>query len=294
MKKNTIITTDLDFTFKKKANDNSFNLSKKRRETNLPVQTDILKSQFNNLTLANQKIALNQTFESFKQNPENYIDSILFRSLYTDEKVIHLKDILKIIRDKANHDVSSDGLAFYKIKLASGDEFLIARNIINAKSLFGDENFKANYNLAFNKPFEANTYKSNLLSGLQIAILDDLDESNQSSTLQYEQILDFRFLTCLFFGMWFHIELVDCKCYPTSLKDWIAYNSGITKNCLDSNCIVDLMKNPQNYDPLVHFDCQDENLSYTFNLINQLGNYNTLTLELNKVDGMKSIKIKSK
>jgi len=245
-------------------------------------------------TRVNEQVKeINTTLQAFRENPENYIDSILFRSVYTDEKKIKLSNILKIIREKANHDVSSDGMAKYFIKLASGDVIVVSRNTINAKNLFSNENFKANYRHAFQKSFPINTYKSNLFSGLQLVIVDDLQEVGKT-TLEYGQILDFRFLTCLFFGLWFHIELEHCKCYPPSLKDWIAYSSGITKNCLNPECVVDLMNNPQDYDPLIHFDCTDQSLSYTFNMINQLGKYNTITLEMNRSDGIKAIQIKNK
>lgn len=225
------------------------------------------------------------------QYPSNYVESIAFRSVYQEKKILNLSVILNVIEQKANRNVSADGMAIYDIKLASGDDIKISRRVNNAASLFSTQYFLKNYQNAFKSEFPSSkNYKSKLFPGLELTVVNDLTKSD-NSTLSMDELLDFRFLVCLFFGLWFHVELEDCYCYPTSIRDWVAYNSGISKNCINSTCKSYLEQNKEEFDPMVHFDCEDRDLNYVFTMINQMGSNNKITLDLRQNDQVKKIEL---
>jgi hypothetical protein len=233
----------------------------------------------------------NKIEKLMSQYPSNYIESVAFRSIYQEKKEIKLSVILSVIEQRANRNVASDGMAIYDIKLASGDDITISRRVNNVASLFSTQHFLKNYQNAFKNSFPtAKIYKSRLFPGLELSVVNDLVKSD-NSTLSMDELLDFRFLVCLFFGIYFHVELEDCYCYPTSIRDWVAFNSGISKNCINGRCKSYLEQNKEEFDPMVHFDCGDKDLNYAFTMINQLGNNNKITLDLHQNDHVKNLEL---
>ncbi len=248
------------------------------------------------LKMSNQeeKNDANKINEIASKYPSNYIESIAFRSIYQEHKSLNLSEILNVIREKANRNVSADAMAVYEIKLASGDDITISRRVNDAASLFSDQYFLKNYQTAFKKQFQAKKYKSKLFSGLELSVENDLRLTTEQ-TITLDELLDFKFLVCFFFGLWFHIELEECFCYPTSLRDWVAYSAGVTKNCIDSKCISHLELNKEEFDPMVHYDCGDKQLNIAFTMLNQLGNNNKIILNLRQGgNDIKSLSLEKK
>ncbi len=229
--------------------------------------------------------------ELLNKYPSNYIESIAFKSIYEELKEIKLSEILNVIELKANRNVSSDGMAIYEIKLGSEKNISISRRVTNAASLFSSQYFLKNYQTAFKNPFpQQKTYKSKLFPGLELTVINDLVESAET-TISLDELLDFKFIVCLFFGIYFHIEMDDCICYPTSLRDWVAYGAGITKNCINLDCKNRLQQYEEEFDPMIHFDCGNMSLNYVFTMINQIGNQNKITLDLKQNDQVKQIQV---
>ena len=77
--------------------------------------------------------------------------------------------------------------------------------------------------------------------------------------------------------MLYYIKLDECKCYPNSYRDLIAYNANIPMNFISAECRQLIEQNPQTYDPFVHGQCTNNfNLIYT--IVNSLGNNNEITI----------------
>jgi hypothetical protein len=218
-----------------------------------------------------------------KNPPVNHaalLNSNVYRPVYMEEKQLNLASVLEQISNRANATTTPEGLSSYKIYLSNGKSISLTKNVSDVKSMFSSTNFLANYFLAFGNNFTSEELISNIFPDLKIKITSSFLANNNSPSISFDEISDFRFLTCLFFGIWFHIELKDCACYPSTIEDWIRHSHGLTKNCYNINCTQLISNKPQLFDPLVHTDCGDIKLiNYVFNTLNIIGKNNRIIID---------------
>ena len=256
-----------------------------------------LQSEKKSPTAKTNKITYRETFRDLSDNinkdPAKYLDSLSFRPIYKEKKKVNLSTLLEQITIRANHEVTPENLALYNITLFNGTQITFLKNVQNASALFSPVHFLANYLFAFEKPFKRKEYRSIIFPGLKISVNVDL-VYNKTPSISADEVSSFRFLTCIFFGLFFHIKIEDCICYPTSYEDWVIFNSGISKNCVSLECKQLLSFHPHLFDPSFHSKCSNNDINYSFAAINILGNNNSITIKTQQhIHKIEKKKIKS-
>ena len=140
--------------------------------------------------------------------------------------------------------------------------------------------FSSNFKMAFKKPLDEITFEHVFFYNVKLRVEFDVSLQDNQPSIFYSEINDFKFLTCALFSFMFNININECVCYPTSYNDWIAINTGLSKNCYSIECKQRLMNNPTLFDPLVHFDCSDNKASnFVFSFLNIFSSGN-LTIQI--------------
>lgn len=199
----------------------------------------------------------------YKQNT-NYTSDIpivnLKRSIVDTNLKLNIKSFLTIelsyLIDKMSNlefNLNNNGFTEIIFKTYSNKEIKFILPINNIKKFFTSSTFNPNFYIAFQQEFPQKT-TSSLFFGLKIDITNNLP-FNTSSTLKLDELKMFRLFVCLFFGLYFNINLDCCACYPKNISELNAINSGIGLNCVYLECKNQLLQNPSLFDNLIHTDC---------------------------------------
>jgi hypothetical protein len=227
------------------------------------------------------KLLEDKTKNKTESSQPQFQNPYALKLILKETKQVPLSKLLEKIRMYANAKTTREGRIVYKIYLNDGSPITITRNIVDAEKIFSDANFLANYFVAFRANFKTMPMHS-IFPGIKIYINNDLS-NNQQPSINYDEILDFKFLTCLFFGLIFNIQLEDCICYPSNIQELIAQSAGISKNCTNNECFTKIRNNPHLFDPLVMTYCSDiQQINYSFIMLNILGRNNNIKISVNQ------------
>ena len=194
--------------------------------------------------------------------------------------MILLSEMLKKIRTSANKILNNENEIILEFESYNGDIFKLKRTPHDIDKFFSNTDFLANYEMAFKNEFPFRNLKFTDI--ITYKIKNDL-KKNEHSSLKIEEINEFKFLTCIFFGLHFKIKLQDCVCLPYKLKDIIALELRIPKNCYDNDCKSLIQNNPQAFNPLYHSKICDENF-LSFIKLNLLGESSTLNINIKQTN----------
>ncbi len=191
--------------------------------------------------------------------------------LFSQElRIVKMSNILLKLPSKVKVCNKSCSYVEYLLTRPSGNKFKTVRlKNINFENLFTASHFMANVNHVFNCSITDENFRVKLFPKLNFKI--EIDEPCLDSQINVldEDKSEFMFLVCMFFGMCFNITIDKCICHPSSFQDFMMLDAGITKNCISSECVTQILIDPFLYDPLIHYDCS------------QKSNNNSLFLGLN-------------
>lgn len=211
-----------------------------------------------------------------KRQSETVDANILGKNSFKETKKINLSAILNKIKDKIKIECNFEGLNVFKIQRPNKSFYQVIRNKIDIEKLYNTEFFLENFKQAFGYDFENAEHKIKLFPHITLLINVDIINSKKSN-ISVRELNDFRFLTCMLFGLIFNITLFHCDCHPTTFQDFVLLDAGVGKNCISSACKQLLEFFPHFYDPLLHFDCSNthyQNLIFTFLNLASTGDIN--------------------
>ena len=203
-----------------------------------------------------QKRRIGKVAEKIKEYNEkrlklNTIDTVVNENGYEEIKKISLSTLLNVLNKNVFTKDTSDGLAEYSIQRPNGDTYKVYRNMVNIANFFSTENFLANFNFAFKYSLQKDDFSIKVFSKLKIEV--EIDCHMNVPTIAVNEMADFRFLTCMLFGLIFNIKIIKCSCHPTSFEDFVLFDAGVSKNCISSDCKNLLLDSSFIFDPLLHF-----------------------------------------
>lgn len=158
-----------------------------------------------------------------------------------------------------------DNSGVITIPLGSNNETpLIIPNgtqIINSYFL-SETTFLQNFKKAFSKTIlEVWPKNSDIHKGVMLTLKKYTEPSSVSTQkatyLDLITLSSFRQLVCILFNKLFSIKLACCSCYPLNESEFMAWQSGVYKNCYSKDCDTYLRDNPFTYDSLFVGSCAD-------------------------------------
>lgn len=121
-----------------------------------------------------------------------------------------------------------------------------------------EASFHKVFDLAFKRKLsEVWPKKSHLFPNvnLKLTVTDPLNNTSTASMIDLISLTSFRQLMCLLCYKLFCVKLECCACYPLNESEFIAWQSGIFKNCYSKECESYLKNNPYTYDSLFVGSC---------------------------------------
>lgn len=120
-----------------------------------------------------------------------------------------------------------------------------------------ESDFHQVFNLAFKKKIsEVWPTKSHLYPDVTLSlVVNEQISASSASKVDLISLTSFRQLCCLLCYKLFSVKLSCCACYPLNDGEFIAWQSGIFKNCYSKDCELYLKNNPFTYDSLFVGSC---------------------------------------
>lgn len=218
-------------------------------------------------------------FSNKKQRTENYLDyaPALGAADHTARDFVHKPALYgTILQGTIEYSLSSVLQTFLRNLNTSGDDYSLTldddvtitfpKNFPFTTHYYANPaNFLAYFTLAFDKSFFSTVpVASSVFPKVNIKFKTGDKAATLSSVQQAEFTITsqmfFRQVTCVLFKKVLSINLTCCACVPSTPSEYVAWQSGIYKNCYNPTCTTWLQNNPNLYDSVFMGPC-DSNAS---------------------------------